>query len=513
MQIYCPELPLPCSTQFQQAADAWQRRDYQKTIDILERASQQQPNNSKLFLNIAEAHGLRFDYSKAELWLERAVSIAPDKGEILAEAGRRCHRFNQPGMGNRYFTRAAQHPNVGAWVLVAMAEFQAGHSDTDAALSLLQKALELDAAYPGAVVARARLHRLSGELDSGERLLRALLATTAGENCLNAWYEFGTNLDLQGRYDQAMEAFLRAKALVYPSSLQFAEKLKHVDVDIRETQENVSDRMLNRWLAAGADLEPPRRWALLCGHPRSGTTLLEQVLDAHPEILATDETAILLDEAYPLLSKGSSKNASSAQILDLASLDSLRQARAEYFRFTEAFTGQRIGNRILIDKNPAMDVRIPIVARIFPEASFLVAIRDPRDVCLSCFMLPLPPGHLSALYFSLEATVARYSLIMGFSRAIRARLPSPQMEIRYEDVVLGLEDASRRMLRFLGVEWNPAVLRFDAHAKTKLLRCAIDEAVAKPIFASSVGRWRHYQKYLDPCLEQLKPFIKAFGYD
>src|SRR5260370_37921358 len=102
---------------------------------------------------------------------------------------------------------------------------------------------------------------------------------------------------------------------------------------------------------------------------------------------------------------------------------------------------------------------------------------------------------------------------MDFSTAIRSKLPSSQMEVRYEDVVEDLEGTGRRMLRFLGVEWNQAVLRFDDHAKTKLLRCAVDEGVAKPIFTSSVGRWRHYQKYLEPCLEQLRPFIKAFGYD
>src|SRR5262249_30793460 len=154
--------------------------------------------------------------------------------------------------------------------------------------------------------------------------------------------------------------------------------------------------------------------------------------------------------------------------------------------------------RLLIDKNPALDVHIPMAVRIFPEAAFLVAIRDPRDVCLSCFMLPLPPGQLSALYLSLEGTAANYAWLMGCSRAIRSRLPSRQMEVRYEDLVADLPGTSRRVLTFLGVEWDPEVLRFNDHAKTKLLRCAIDEAVAKPIFTSSVGRWRHYQKYLEP---------------
>jgi hypothetical protein len=128
-------------------------------------------------------------------------------------------------------------------------------------------------------------------------------------------------------------------------------------------------------------------------------------------------------------------------------------------------------------------------------------------------MLPLPPGRLSALYLSLEATAAQYAFVTGFSRAIRSRLPNPQIELRYEDTVADLPGASRRLLEFLGVEWNPAVLRFDEHAKSRLLRCGIDEAVAKPIFTSSIGRWRKYQKYLEPCLEQLAPLIKAFGYD
>ena len=86
------------------------------------------------------------------------------------------------------------------------------------------------------------------------------------------------------------------------------------------------------------------------------------------------------------------------------------------------------------------------------------------------------------------------------------------MEVRYEDVIRDLEKTSRQLLAFLGVEWNPAVLRYDAHAKTKPLRCGIDESVAKPIFTRSVERWRHYQKYLEPFMKQLAPFIEAFGY-
>jgi hypothetical protein len=333
-----------------------------------------------------------------------------------------------------------------------------------------------------------------------------------GETAIKGWYELGTNLDRQGRYEDAMEAFLQAKAKAHPGSADFMPELRNIHAEIRKIEATVTASLLEGWRKTGAELQPARRFALLCGHPRSGTTLLEQVLDAHPDVVATDETSILLDEAYPVLSRKFPEEASTVEILEAASIEELRQARANYFHYTESFIGQSVGNRLLVDKKPSLDVHIPLVVRIFPETAFLVAIRDPRDVCLSCFMLPMPPGRLGALYSTIDGTATQYAWVMGVSRAIRARLPGPQMEIRYEDVVEDLPRASRRVFEFLGVEWNPAVLRFDDHAKTKLLRCSIDEAVAKPIFKSSVGRWRHYQKYLEPALEQLTPFVEAFGY-
>ena len=297
METQNPVLSRPRSSTFQEAAESWKRQDYQKTIEILTRASQKQPANPKLLLNLGEAYGLRFDYQNAERCLEKAVTVASNKVETLAEAGRRCLRFQQPGMGNRYFTRAAEHADVSALVLVALAEFEEGHSRAEAALTLLERALDVQPDYPRALLVRARLHRASGELDQGERLLRSMLARPEDEIATQAWHELGTNLDRQGNYDQAMAAFLQAKALLRPAATDYVVELKKIHAGFRAVEESVSASTLKRWLAVSAELQPPRRFALLCGHPRSGTTLLEQVLDAHPDILATDETSILLGEA------------------------------------------------------------------------------------------------------------------------------------------------------------------------------------------------------------------------
>src|SRR5262249_5880433 len=150
----------------------------------------------------------------------------------------------------------------------------------------------------------------------------------------------------------------------------------------------------------GAVLQPPHRIALLCGHPRSGTTLLEQVLDTHPDIVSAEETQIFHDEAYLPLSRAYPHGASILALLDSTPVSLLGGSREKYFRYTELFLGSAIGSRLLLDKNPSLSVMVPVVARIFPEIKFVAALRDPRDVCLSCFMQPLPLSPVSSAYLS-----------------------------------------------------------------------------------------------------------------
>ena len=93
------------------------------------------------------------------------------------------------------------------------------------------------------------------------------------------------------------------------------------------------------------------------------------------------------------------------------------------------------------------------------------------------------------------------------------RMRNPHLEVRYEEMVQDLESVSRRVLEFLGVPWDSRVLRFDEHARQKLVRSPTYADVTKPIFKGAVGRWRNYQKYLEPWLPTLEPFVKAFGYE
>lgn len=500
---------------FEEAAEAWRRQDYSRTIDLLERASRAAPANIGIRLDLARALGLRYRFSEAEEHFERAIRLAPGRAEILAEAGRRSLEFGHDEMATGYFERACREQSVPLSARLSLAELRERHSRLDAAAEQIAQAAVAAPDDPRVRVAQARLAKLQGRVAEAEPLLREALASAAGEEPLRirAWYELGAVYDRLGRYEEAMTALLEAKAIQRSHAAPFAAQLQITQARVRELGETISAGVLERWRTNASEPGPAYRLALLGGHPRSGTTLLEQMLDAHPDVLAAEETQVFHDEAYLPLTRQFPQNASILSVLDSASPALLRKSRQDYFRCTELFLHQAINGRMLVDKNPALTVLVPALARIFPETRFLMALRDPRDVCLSCFMQPLGLNAVSSAYLSMEGTVAQYASVMGLWRELRSRLEGRWLEVRYEELTSDLGATGRRVLEFLGLDWDEKVLDFHEHARTKQLKSPSYAEVVKPVYQSAVGRWRQYAKYLEPHLAGLRSLLKEFQYD
>jgi len=498
----------------QAAEEAWKRKDFQQNIEFLERATRLEPANAGILLQLGRVYGLRYDYAAAEHCFEKATRVASNKTEALAAAGRQSRDFRKPDLAERYLRLAVEQKDATPDMFINLAEFYERLRRMEDANELVGRALQANRACPSALLARARLDRQAGRLDEAERLLRSFPASSERTIRIRAGYELGGILDCQGRYDEAMSAFLEAKTLLRPDAAPFAISLKTIQARQKEMRANISAEMLQRWFDSGQRLQPSRRLALLGGHPRSGTTLLEQVLDSHPDIVSAEETTIFNDEAYVPLTRSLPQDALMLPVLEAAQTDALQQSRANYFRFMELSLGNPIGERLLIDKNPAITVLIPAFVRIFPEIKLLVALRDPRDVCLSSFMQPnLPISMGSAASLDLEGTVETYTRVMGIWRTLAPLIKNPCLEVRYEDMVNDLESVARRTLDFLGVPWDARVLGFNEHARQKMVRSPTYADVTKPVYQGAVGRWRHYQKYFEPHLTKLEPFVKAFGYE
>ena len=174
---------------------------------------------------------------------------------------------------------------------------------------------------------------------------------------------------------------------------------------------------------------------------------------------------------------------------------------------------QPIAGRLLIDKNPTYTFLVPALVRFFPEIKFLIALRDPRDVVLSCFMQNLPLNQVGAACLTLAGTAEEYAALMTVWQTVKVRLRNPWLEVCYEDMVADLEPVARKTLEFLGVPWDAHVLGFDEHARQKVVRSPTYADVTKPVYKRAVGRWRNYQKYLEPHFAKLEPFVKAWGYE
>jgi tetratricopeptide (TPR) repeat protein len=498
----------------QAAEEAWKRKDFQQNIELLERASRLDPANTGILLQLGRVHGLRYDYAAAGRCFEKATRVAPKKTEAIALAGVYSRDFRNPEMAGRYLRLAVEQKDATPEMLVNLAEFYERLRRMDDADELVARALHSNGACPPALLARARLDRQAGRLDEAEKLLRSLTANSAKDIRIRAGYELGGILDRQGRFDEAMTAFLEAKTLLRPDAAPFAFVLKTIHARLQTMRATLTAEMFQRWFDSGRTLQPPRRLALLGGHPRSGTTLLEQVLDSHPDIVSAEETDIFHDEVYNPLARGSPPDSLMPSVLEAAQIDGLRQLRADYFRFMELSLGSPIGERLLIEKNPSLTFLIPALVRVFPEIKLLVALRDPRDVCLSCFMQPFVPlAQTSSAYLTLAGTVEEYTSLMAVWQTVAPLIKNPFLEVRYEDMVEDLESVARRTLDFLEVPWDARVLAFDQHARQKVVRSPTYADVTQPVYKRARGRWHHYRKYLEPHLEKLEPFVKAFGYE
>jgi len=167
-----------------------------------------------------------------------------------------------------------------------------------------------------------------------------------------------------------------------------------------------------------------------------------------------------------------------------------------------------------LDKNPAYNLTIPLVLRMFPEARLIIALRDPRDVVLSCYLRYLPLNGVSVEFLDVQRTAERYANDMSAWLKFRGLLDSPWCEVRYEDTVSNLESQARRALSTLGLAWEDQVLDYrERFLATKQVTSPTYEAVAEPIYTRAIGRWKNYERLLEPAMQTLEPFIREFGYN
>ena len=244
------------------------------------------------------------------------------------------------------------------------------------------------------------------------------------------------------------------------------------------------------------------------GFPRSGTTLLEQMLDAHPGIETLEEQ----DAIGPIIQAVGDTPDRLARLTALGA-DEINALRAAYWR-TARPAGPPTGSGVFIDKYPMNLVWLGPLMRVFPDAKIILCLRDPRDCVFSAFQQRFAVN--PEMYRTLEiGDCARlYDTAM---RAGQAALSSdhavPFHTVRYEDVVADYRGVMAPLIEFLGLDWDDAVEGYREKAETKRIKTPSAPQVVKPLYASSIGKWRTYGFALEPARSVLDPWAEKWGYD
>ena len=250
-----------------------------------------------------------------------------------------------------------------------------------------------------------------------------------------------------------------------------------------------------------------RAHAFLVGFPRSGTTLLEQVLGTHPEIVDLDERPVLIDVETEFLTRpGGVKRLAS---VSSAALEPFRQS---YWRRVREFDVEPAG-KVFVDKHPLSTIRLPLIAKVFPEAKIIFALRDPRDVVLSCFRRSFNMNAAMYQFNAIETAARYYDAVMQAGEIYLAELPLAAHHVRYEDLVADFDTTARGVCEFLGLEWTEALRDFAATAQSRRIATPSSTQVGRGLYTEGVGHWRNYAFALEPVLPILRPWIEKFGYD
>ena len=239
----------------------------------------------------------------------------------------------------------------------------------------------------------------------------------------------------------------------------------------------------------------------IVGSPRSGTTLLDTLLTALPELQVFEEQPMLVqvETEFPDLARDP----------DPARVEA---ARRRYFELAEAIEGPAAGRRV-VDKMPLHLTHMPVIQRLFPAASIVLVERHPADAVLSCFMANFMGNHAMRSFTRLDEAALTYDAVFANWTRANELLPLTVHKVRYERMVADLEAEMRTLLAFLGLEWRDAVLDNQASAAARgAVRTASYAQVGQPLYARAVSRWLRYRQQLEPVLPVLEPWIKRMEY-
>jgi tetratricopeptide (TPR) repeat protein len=447
-------------------------------------------------------------YAEALAHFDVVVAAHPDVAAGHAARGAALEALGDIQGAGAAYNRAVdlQPQNLAALCgLASLASRRGRHAE---ARELAERVVRGQPDYPDAVMVLAQADLAEGRPKEGEARLHRLIADERANAVQQALAQglLGDILDAQDKVIEAFNAYSTcntglAKAYAPrfgagPTTLSYA----------RQTLAVVQRTPAAAWSAKGGS---PGAGAaghvFLMGFPRSGTTLLEQVLASHLDVEALEERDTLADATAIYGSPETLPDLAAASPAELARL------REAYWRRVER-EGAHPAGKVFVDKHPLKTLRLPLIAKLFPDAKVLFARRDPRDVVLSSFRRRF--GMNAAMYqlLTLEGAAGFYDAAMQMGERLGKDFALASLVVRHESLVEDFDRVAREVCVFLGLSFTDAMRDFSARIDERGVATPSAAQLARGLNPEGIGAWRRYAEPMRSVLPTLQPWVERFGY-
>jgi tetratricopeptide (TPR) repeat protein len=463
---------------------------HELAVELIRQAVQKNGQDASYFSNLGTAF---FDHGKLDEAVgayRQAIRVKPDYAEAYCNLGSALEqqgKFDEAIAAYRQAISikpdyADAYSNLG----VALEE----QGKFNEARNALERAIEL-------APSRTVTYRLLGDvkrfaatdphLAAMQKLARDM-ASLSAENQIDLHFALAKAYGDIGDHARSFRNLLQGNALK-------RQRVNYNEADTRDLFSRIQDVFtLARMRGKRGFGDPSSKPVFIIGMPRSGTTLVEQILASHPRVYGAGE----LDYMANAVAKLSGRDAASMRLPELVSSmtdEQLRQLGASYVSSisTIAPNAERI-----VDKLPINFLFAGLIHLALPNARIIHTRRDPIDTCVSCFGKLFSKGHAYSYDLAeLGGYYRAYEALMEHWRKVLP--PGVMLEVQYEDVTADLEAAARRIVAHCGLEWDDACLSF--HETERAVRTTIQ--VRQPIYRNSIGRWRLYERHLGPLIGAL----------
>lgn len=497
-----------------QHADAWSelatvrmKMSYEPEdlLETLEHALAVNPNHLGALNQKAVVLNSQDRVEDAIALMERALKIAPDRPELLVNYGDFLLDRDATKSVEAYrkaYTTDPAFPDAQAKLAEALERInKVDEARTEARAVLTEQ--------PGSFLARltlARCDQREKNFDAARQQLDDLLTDDLNAaSYASVQKTRAIILDRQGKYAEAFQASQAANARLLENKPLTDKGQAYVYDPIKDSLADFTSERVAAWPMDIPSQHPDP--VFFVGFPRSGTTLMEQILRAHPRFVAHGENEWIRKtmEALPSVRGADLDQLSNAEIENL---------RGIYWRQAQTLHGNQFDEKILVDKMPLNITHLGFIRRIFPRAKVLVAIRDPRDCILSGYMQNFHRVHAMDQFLTLETAAEFYASVLGLWLHHRDVLGMDVFEFRYEDLVASPKPMLEAALEFLGEDWDATVLQHEKIVVSSSATIATPSMrdVSDPIYTRAANRWPKYQDQLAPIVPQIQKFITAFGY-